>query len=149
MHAKSPQLCPILCHPVDCSLPGSSVHGILQARMLGWVAMPSSSQSSEPSVWTHVSFVSCTGRQVLYHKRHLGISTLLQYDAALKLPIWVMSNSLHLKASPTSQCGRVCRLFLQGKCESGLCAKLNNKADNKRHNMDLIWIASFSLFLID
>ena len=34
-----PQLCPILCHNMDCSLPGSSVHGILQARILEWVAV--------------------------------------------------------------------------------------------------------------
>ena len=40
--AKSLQLCPTLCNPVDCSLPGSSVHGILHARILEWVAMPSS-----------------------------------------------------------------------------------------------------------
>ena len=33
------QLCPTLCDPVDCSLPGSPVHGILQARILEWVAM--------------------------------------------------------------------------------------------------------------
>ena len=34
MHAKSLQSCPTLCNPMDCSLPGSSVHGILQARTL-------------------------------------------------------------------------------------------------------------------
>ena len=46
MHAKSLQLCPTLCDPMDCSLPGSSVHGILQARMLEWAAMTSSRASS-------------------------------------------------------------------------------------------------------
>ena len=34
------QSCPTLCNPMDCKLPGSSVHGILQARILGWVAIP-------------------------------------------------------------------------------------------------------------
>ena len=34
------QLCPTLCHPMDCSLPGSSIPGILQARILEWVAIP-------------------------------------------------------------------------------------------------------------
>ena len=34
------QSCPTLCNPMDCSLPGSSVHGIFQARILEWVAMP-------------------------------------------------------------------------------------------------------------
>ena len=38
--AQSLQLCPTLCDPMDCCLPGSSVHGILQARILEWVAMP-------------------------------------------------------------------------------------------------------------
>ena len=40
------QLCPTLCDPMDCSLPGSSGHGILQARTLEWVAMPFSTGSS-------------------------------------------------------------------------------------------------------
>ena len=40
------QLCPTLCDPVDCSPPGSSVHGILQVRILEWVARPSSRGSS-------------------------------------------------------------------------------------------------------
>ena len=44
--AKSLQSCSALCDPMDCSLPGSSVHGILQARILEWAAMPSSRRSS-------------------------------------------------------------------------------------------------------
>ena len=39
MYAKPLQLCPTLCKPMDCSLPGSSVHGSLQARILEWVAI--------------------------------------------------------------------------------------------------------------
>ena len=39
-HAKSVESCPTLCNPVDCNPPGSSVHGILQARILEWIAMP-------------------------------------------------------------------------------------------------------------
>ena len=65
-HAKQLQLCPTLCNPTDGSPPGSSVRGILQARILEWVAMPSSRGSSQPRDWTHVSYVSCTGRWVLY-----------------------------------------------------------------------------------
>ena len=42
------QSCPSLCDPMDCSPPGSSVHGILQARVLEWVAMPFSRRSSQP-----------------------------------------------------------------------------------------------------
>ena len=55
------------CDPMDYSLPGSSVHGILQPRILEWVAMPSSRGSSRPKDWTHISCISCIGRRVLYH----------------------------------------------------------------------------------
>ena len=58
-----------LCDPMDCILPGSSVHGVLQVKILEWVAMPSSRGSSWPRDWTHVSYISCIGRQVLYHWR--------------------------------------------------------------------------------
>ena len=44
------QSCPTLCHPVDCNPPGSSVHGILQARILEWVAMLSSRDLPHPGI---------------------------------------------------------------------------------------------------
>ena len=72
VHAKSLQLYPTLCDLVDCSLTGSSVQGILQARILEWVAMTSSRYSSPPRDQTHISCVSYIGRWVLYHSRHLG-----------------------------------------------------------------------------
>ena len=50
MHAQLRQSCPTLCDSMDCSLLGSSVHEILQARILEWVAMPSSRGSSWPMV---------------------------------------------------------------------------------------------------
>ena len=62
MCAKSLQSCLTLCNPMDCRSPGSSVHGILQARILEWVAMPSSRGSSQSRGQTHVSYVSCIGR---------------------------------------------------------------------------------------
>ena len=49
--AKLLQSYPTLCNPMDGSLPGFSVHGILQARTLEWVAMPSSGGSSQPRQW--------------------------------------------------------------------------------------------------
>ena len=58
------QTCRILCNPMGCSPPGSSVHGILQGRILEWVATPSSSRGSSRPV--NQIRVSCTGRQVLY-----------------------------------------------------------------------------------
>ena len=80
MHAKLLQLCPTLCDPKDCSLPGSSVHGIPQARILKWAAMPSSRGFSQPRGQTCVSYASCIGRWVLYHQRHLDrFSQYLQH----------------------------------------------------------------------
>ena len=52
------QLCLTHCNPIDCSLPGSSVHRILQARILEWVAMPFSRESSKPRNWTQVSRIA-------------------------------------------------------------------------------------------
>ena len=52
--------CPTLCNSMDCSPPGSSVHGILQARELEWVAIPFSTRSSQPRDHTWVSCI--TGR---------------------------------------------------------------------------------------
>ena len=65
--AKSLQLCLTLCTPMDCSPPGSSVHGILQARVLEWGAVSSSRGSSQPRDQTCSSYISCIGRWVLYH----------------------------------------------------------------------------------
>ena len=54
---KVVQSFPTLCNPTDCSLPGSSVHGILQARILEWVGVPFSKGSSYPRDWTQVSHI--------------------------------------------------------------------------------------------
>ena len=54
----------VVSEPMDCSPPGSSVHGILQARILEWVAISSSRESFWPRDRT---CVSCAGRQILYH----------------------------------------------------------------------------------
>ena len=58
------QSCPTICDRMDCSLPGSSVHGILQAKILKWVAISSSRGSSRSRDQTHISY---TGRRILYH----------------------------------------------------------------------------------
>ena len=51
--------CLILCNPMDCSPPSSSVHGIFLAKILEWVTISSSRESSRPRDWTHVSWFSC------------------------------------------------------------------------------------------
>ena len=65
--ANSLQSCLTLCNPMDCSPPGSSVHGIFQARILQWVAIPSSRGSAQPRDQTCIFYVSCISRWVLYH----------------------------------------------------------------------------------
>ena len=56
------------CSPMDWSPPGSSVHGSFQARRLEWVAISYSRGSSSPRDRTHVSWISCVGRRLLYHR---------------------------------------------------------------------------------
>ena len=68
----STQLCLTLCHPKDCSPPGISVHGILQARIPEWVAISFSRGSSRPRDQTHVS--------------HIPMSPTLQADSLLTEP---------------------------------------------------------------
>ena len=77
------QLCPTLCNPVDCSLPGPSVHGIFQARILERVAISSSRD------WTQVS---CIGRRILYHQvtwEALNCLSYLIIHAFLKNLSWI------------------------------------------------------------
>ena len=85
MRAKSLQSCLTLCNPVDCNPPGSSVQGILQARILEWVGISFSRVSSWPRDPTHISYVSCIGKWVLYHWCHLGS------------PIWIWDLCLFYK----------------------------------------------------
>ena len=83
MCAKMLQSCLTLRDPMDCSPPGSSVHGTLPARILEWVAMPSSRGSSWPRDWTGIFYVSCTGGRVLHHWCHQGSPYLLLLTFAL------------------------------------------------------------------
>ena len=67
-----PQSCPTFCDPRVCSPPGPSVHGILQARIVEWVAISFSRGSFLARDATCVSRVSCIGRWVLYLLSHQG-----------------------------------------------------------------------------
>ena len=66
------QSCPTLCDPVDCSLPGSSVHGILQTRILEWIAISFSRGSSRPRDWTWVSHIAGRCFTFLSHQGSLA-----------------------------------------------------------------------------
>ena len=60
-------MCLTLCDPMDCSPPGSSVHGIYQARILEWVAISSFMRSFHPRNQTHIPCISPTDKWILYH----------------------------------------------------------------------------------
>ena len=63
------QLCPTLCNPMDCSPPGSCVHGDSSCKNMGVGSMLSSRESSQPRDWTQVS---CIAGGILYHLSHQG-----------------------------------------------------------------------------
>ena len=86
VHAKSLQSYLTLCDPMNYSPPGSSVHGILQARRLEWVAMPSSRGSFQPRDWTHVSCSSwIAGR--FFTTEPLGKPTYLPHRHLIAMTI--------------------------------------------------------------
>ena len=74
--------CLTLCHPLDCRPPGCSVHGISQAKILEWIAISYSRESSHPRDWTHVS---CIGRWVL---QHWATQEVIKWDSD---PKWLSS----------------------------------------------------------
>ena len=88
--------CLILCDPMDCRIPGSSVHMILQGRILEWFAISSSKASSWHRDQTHVS---CIDRHIVYHwatweARFLFNHLLFQYMIRL---IWFIISILLCK----------------------------------------------------
>ena len=79
--SNSVQSCPTFCNPMDCSLPGSSVHGIFQARILEWAASPFSRGSSQPRDQTQVFCI--VGRR-FYRLSHQGSAILNKDDIIFK-----------------------------------------------------------------
>ena len=108
LHAKSLQSCPPLCNPMDCSPPGSSVHGILQARILEWAAIPSSRGSSQPRDLSHVSYCSCIAGNFL-PLSHQGSLIWPYWHPVLALPVsrTARNKCLLFMSQPT------CSVFLQ------------------------------------
>ena len=91
------QSCLTLCDPIDCSPPGSSVHGILQARILEWVAIPFSRRSSQARDWTQVNkhifffiFLSIMG----YHRTLNTVPCAIQEDLVVyPFSIWSFAST--------------------------------------------------------
>ena len=99
------QLCPTLCDLMDCSTPDSSVHGILQASILEWVAIPFSKGSSWPRDWTQVSctagrfFMVWATREALGDKITLYETHCPDVAQFILSPMTLFVHSLHPDSS--------------------------------------------------
>ena len=107
---KHTQSCPTLCDPMGSSLTGSSVWGILQAGILERVAISFSRGSSQPKDRTHVSCISCVGRQILYQRSHRGSLTMWwgRESHTAEDPMWLLITgklSLDKQILPQGSCG--------------------------------------------
>ena len=85
------QLCQTLSDPTDYRLLGSSVHGTFQARILKWVAISYFRGSSRPRDWTHISCVSCTGRQIFLPLVPLGNPAYTLVDCQLRSHVQLLA----------------------------------------------------------
>ena len=135
------QSCLTVCNPVDCTPPGSSVHGILQARKVEWVPMPSSRGSSQPRGRT---LVSC-----LWHWQvdslslcHLGGPILLTYESVFLLSdlkkIFFFNLYKVVLVSAIQSCVGFCHWLQQ--CKSSFVSQMLNISE-------IMWYLSFSVFL--
>ena len=105
------QLCPTLCDPVDCNPPGSSVHGISQARILGYVAISFSRGSSQPRDRTLIPCIFCISRWILYHCAILEAPEL-PHDSAIPTLIGIHPKDLKTGA----QTNAYIRVFIETQC---------------------------------
>ena len=92
------QLCPTLWDPMDCSLPGSSVHGIFQARILEWIATSFSRGSSQPRDWTQVSHTA--GRLFTVWATRKAIPAIWPNNSPRNLPKRNENLDSHTKTKP-------------------------------------------------
>ena len=89
------QSCPTLCDPIDCSLPGSSIYGIFQARVLEWVAISFSRGSSRPRNWIWVSHI--VGRHfTVWATREVSVCPIVKVNGKLqqaKMAEWLRTQT--------------------------------------------------------
>ena len=91
---------PSFCDHMDCNLPGSSVHGVFQAKILEWVAISYSRGPSRPRDGTRVSWVFYIGRWMRYH--HASLLSLLFSHSVVSDSLWLMDCST--PGSPVLHC---------------------------------------------
>ena len=99
-NSLQPKSCPTLCSPMDSSLPGSSVHGVFQLRVLEQVAISYSRGSSQTRNWTHIS---CVGRWICYpwatREAHVSSSPTCKNNLRVSV-IWHYLQSLSTLICP-------------------------------------------------
>ena len=98
--------------PMNCSLPDSSVHGILQARILEWVAMPSSRASSWPRDWTCISGVSCIAGRFFTYWVTWAITLWIHFPLLCTLYYLFLASEFFVSLSQKYQVVRICLYFL-------------------------------------
>ena len=109
------QLCPTLCDPKVYSLPGSSVHGILQARILEWVAKLLCRGSSQPRTGTQSSHIAGRFFTVLATREAQG-----HFELCL-IPLGIRTRSQAACSSSSAVLHEACVLELPGKSEKSSC----------------------------
>ena len=97
------QLCPTLCDPMDCSMPGSSIHKIFQARILEWVTISFSRGSSQPRDQTWVSLTEARLFTVWATREVISLCNPLlhwiwAWTCDLLWPVWTLENMTHKEA---------------------------------------------------
>ena len=105
------QLCVTLCNPMDCSPPGSAVHSILQARILEWIAKPSSRRSSQPYTIKRASFSTSYLGSVLRKENTfpniIGLGTYCSWSGSREtVPSRVLEPDLRADCALSSHLGR-------------------------------------------
>ena len=113
--------CPTLCDPTDCSPPGLSVHGILKARILQWVAFSFSRGSSQPRGWTLVSYTAGRFFTVWTTREAQCRSAIM-----IPKPQWGMVTKRESQPWPSPSDFRSC-LWLHQLCESTTASSLGSE----------------------
>ena len=99
MHAKLLQLCPTLCNSMDCSPSGSSVLGILQARILEWIAI-SFSTGAYMNINFHSSGINAPNMQLLGHRVSVSLALLKNKIQHTKLCQTLLQSDYHFTLLP-------------------------------------------------
>ena len=119
------QLCPTLCNPLDCSPPGSSFHGISQARILEWVVISSSRGSSRHRNQTPISCASCIAGKFL---THWSIEEARRRMYVVRMTEKVMQGSEKQHSQETCGGSKTGKFQRQGKVRAGALQAANRRA---------------------